>query len=436
MEFKLIKEPLSNEFPLGKPIVLYGMLFELIDDEGNSEYITSDDCYSYFVKENDSFLSIGKHEVIFYPKKIENASKQNLDVIYPIYITDEKSNQVQLMDNGSSNQNAVYGINRAACPTCSPLSSEPGICTGCGGSQGNVSCTGTCGSSGTSCSTTCGNSGHTQCTSCGVRGVTSCAGECNDTGTSCAGVCYDSGTSCSSSCGLRNHVSCGGTCYDSDTYCYYTCSSSGTSCSSTCGNSGHTSCASSCGNSGHTSCVACPTSGLSATNYDINIVVNDLNNIIEVDNIQNVNIDNQKKTVGDLVLYSANKGVASSTAQISTSAIELVSGDSISWDYICQAESVDKGYVKIYRDSSLIKTYTYSGTSVARWSSESYKVTTAGTYNIVAQFIKDSSVDTLSDTFYIKKFYINKSNGTKKYVHFSEEASPTGYGFKYFIKRL
>ena len=214
-------------------------------------------------------------------------------------------------------------------------------------------------------------------------------------------------------------------------------------CAYTCGNSA-TSCSSTCGNSGHTSCVACPTSGLSASEYDINIIVNEVGeNIVEVDNIQNATIDNQSKTVGEVVFYSGNKGVNSSTSSLNSKLFTAEVNDTLTWDYICQAESADKAYIKIYKSQdgttmggSLKKTFTYSGTSVARWASGSYTISEAGQYYVVVSFTKDSSVHTLSDTFYFKKFYLNRNSKGKKIFLSWVGESGSSYPFNFFIKRI
>ena len=474
MEFTIIKEPLTNVFPTVEQMGFYGMLFELKKDDGTTEYKTLDDCYIKFPAFNSleelKAKGPGEYLMLIYPSEEEcKTNGIHCDYVFIIGGLNSSQGDSQIVPfavacgtpgnysaTGCSKvSSCCYGFGASTCPSCTTDESAT-TCTSCPtsglaacqfcGQSGKLSCDACPRSSYSSCSG-CGNSGHTSCTSCtnddasappcsgcGNDGVNQCT-SCRNSNIDCTS-CPDFVFSSCSGCGNSGYTSCDA------------CPRSTYSQCSGCGNSGQVSCdacprstysqCSGCGNSGQVSCVACPTSGLSSTSYDSNFIFDDTNssgNKVEVEGIDTVIIDGNTKSIGDLVAYSTNNGKATSTAGIISETFTGSNGDVLSWDYVCQAESADKGYVKIYKDNEIIKTFSYNGVSTATWKTETYTLTSSGTYSIRVEFIKNGSVNTLSDKFFFKKFYITFANGDKRFLSWGG-SDIYSYDFNYFIKRV
>lgn len=475
MEFKIINEALTNIFPSVEQMGFYGMLFELTKDDGSKEYKSLDECYIHFPDFNSleelKEMGPGEYVMEIYPSE-EEYKKHGIRCEYVFiigspYIEKQNADQPSVLavsqcgtqghysQSGCSRvSSCCYGLGSMTCPACRDNESattciscpQSGLaaCQYCGQS-GSISCNACPRASYSACSG-CGESGKTSCTTCSNDDVSaSCSGCGNDGHNSCTS-CRNSNIDCTS-CPDYVFASCSG-CGNSGLLDCDSCPRSIYSSCSGCGNSGIVSCdscprstysqCSGCGNSGQVSCIACPTSGLSSTNYDANLVFDDTkgsNNKVEIDNIDTVIIDGTSKSIGDLVAYSTNNGKSSSTAGLISETFDGSNGDTLSWDYICQAESADKGYVKIYKDNSLIKTFTYGGVSTASWKTETYTLTSSGSYSVRVEFTKNGSVNTLSDKFFFKKFYLTFSNGDKKYLSWGG-SSIYSYDFNYFIKRV
>ena len=374
MEFTIIKEPLTNVFPTVEQMGFYGMLFELKKDDGTTEYKTLDDCYIKFPAFNslEELKAKGPGEYLMLIYPSEEECKTNgIHCDYVFIIGGLNSSQ-------GDSQIVPFAV---ACGT-------PGNYSATGCSRVSSCCYGFGASTCPSCTT---DESATTCTSCPKSGLAACQ------------FCGQSGKLSCDACPRSSYSSCSG-----------------------------------CGNSGQVSCVACPTSGLSSTSYDSNFIFDDTNssgNKVEVEGIDTVIIDGNTKSIGDLVAYSTNNGKATSTAGIISETFTGSNGDVLSWDYVCQAESADKGYVKIYKDNEIIKTFSYNGVSTATWKTETYTLTSSGTYSIRVEFIKNGSVNTLSDKFFFKKFYITFTNGDKRFLSWGG-SNIYSYDFNYFIKRV
>ena len=116
MEFKLIKDSDLNEFEVGQPIFLYGLIFALTYDDGTTEYLSAEDCNKICHYTREDLQKPGQYSIAFYPAKVEDAPAKGLVVEYPFYIKEK-------------NITPRRAIQPRACP---PLT--------CNGSRGVSSC--------------------------------------------------------------------------------------------------------------------------------------------------------------------------------------------------------------------------------------------------------------------------------------------------------
>lgn len=364
MEIKIVQDIYKTHFYEEEPINLYGLIFELTKDDGSKELITTDDCIFYT---NDDLTTCGEKTLQFYPNEEEMA--KNNGVIIKVII-EPKVPEISLL---------------AVCTTIV----QKGNCSSCSTSV-SADCTSCKASLSSTCSSICGLSGHYGCTNCATSNSSSSCSGCGNSGHSSCISCPSSGYSACSGCWNSGH----------------------TSCSVSCGLSGHTSCSNSCGNSGHSSCGNCPSSGTNATSKDRNIIYETSDNLnrVEVLNLSSLNYNDTTYSIGQIVYKSNNNSKNSSTAGMSSTAINLTGAGTLTFKWMCNAESYDKGRMEVWKDgveqTSLEKTISGSNGSTS-FISVSVNLPSAGSYQVRFYFIKDSSNSYASDSLFVKDIYIN-----------------------------
>ena len=411
METKIVQDLYKNEFFLGEPLNLYGLIFEFTDDEGNKKLLTPSECYSLT---DDDFTTVGEKHLYFAPTK--ELCKQGYGCSIKITIKD-KTPAIQPYAACSCNSTARFTI---VCQVCAgSADGGGGTCSGC--SYTNSRCSYNCTSSGTQCTTSC-TSDLSQCTS-----------SCTSQNSRCSYTCTSSGDDCTSSCTSQNSR-CSYTCESSGSQCTSSCAYQNSRCAYTCTSSG-TSCSTSCGNSGHSSCGSCPSSGTSASEQDINVIYeNEANGQrCEILNLTDVNYNNTSYKVGQYVYQSNNKGHNSSTASMQSKEYQVSSSATLKFKWMCNAESYDKGKMEVWKDgaeqTSLEKTISGS-TGSTSFQSVSVTLSTAGKYCIKFFFTKDSSNSYASDALFVKDVYIDD-----KFLEFVDNSAEE-YGFLIMIKKL
>lgn len=380
VSIEILSLPAITTFTLRENIVFYGLVVQGIDEDNN--IIIIDDPYL----EYEELESTGTATVYVYP------SKEEKDV-YATFIYE-----------------VVSALNNLKASRCaSTCTTNLGICSSSSGGTCSLSSSYSC-----SCSSTQTSSCCTSSSSCSSSSSYSCS--CSSTQTT---SCCTSSSDCSSSssyscsCSSLEESSCCSSSSDCSSSSAYACSCSSTQ---TCN----------CTASGLSTCATCPTSG-SYTTKNINIeVVNTSGEKTQVENVSTLVFDGTTKTVGIEYFRSNNYGVNSSTAQMTSSSVDLVSGNSISIDYYVLSESsYDKLYIYIYKDSSLYKTYGAFSGYLSGWQNITLSITESGSYYIICSYVKDSSNSYGADYAYIRRPYYIKDS-----INYLFEFTNTGtYGF-------